>query len=89
MCNACMFASNDIYCKELAHMIMEAEKFQDLTGSGRRTLARAQAPGEWTVQPVQDCRPEYQRADGVSSSLSPSPKAGDQYPSSKSVRPRD
>lgn len=30
VCYACMFASNDIYCKELAHMIMEAEKFQDL-----------------------------------------------------------
>lgn len=30
ICYACVFVSNDIYFKELAHMIMEAEKFQDL-----------------------------------------------------------
>lgn len=41
VCYACVFVSNDIYCKELAHMIMEAEKFQDLVRKLRETSCKS------------------------------------------------
>lgn len=61
-----MFICNEIYYKELAHVIMEAEKFQDLrSGSCRRAHARESRSGKTdSIVPVHVQRPENQESRG-------------------------
>lgn len=78
--NIYIYIYKEKYYKKVAHVFVEAEKFQDLQCSQWETQ-ESRVPGQRGLR--------TRRVNGINSNLGLSPKAEDQCPSWKTVRQRE